>query len=395
MCFLFNLADKPQRKAAAKATKQISKTFKTNRRKAPLPSTPGKSTPGTSGYQSARRAAHLDDSQVDPEAADFETAESDFEEGGDVPPPPVIMVDFDIQDEADEGTAQVEARAIKLDFDRKDIKGWLHRLEVRLEWAGVKSQWLKRLCLENMLPQDIAHPCNDLFGLTKTEAAAEASTKNIYKVCKDRLLKVFGPKPKENYRKAMTIVLTGLPSEAAKEIRTLICEKKPPLVNCCCATSVSEKWENILPQEVKVAIAGMDFKNEFDKVVQKADDAYLSINATPAMTVASTKVEKKKAVKPAVTPATAELDTSADQPAFDQMNQLTAQLAAFNKNFKKRNKGGAQRGGKRAGSTKGQSSNVDDPPAGSCPIHKKHGRAAYYCLSPDSCPMANYTTPKK
>ena len=142
----------------------------------------------------------------------------------------------------------------------------------------------------------------------------------------------------------------------------------------------------------------MDLQNDFDRVVQKADDAYLSINATPTMAVvAATKVDKKKpatAKQPAA--ATADLDTSADQHAFEQINQLTAQLAAFNKNFKKRGKGGrGGRGGKQGGGAGRGKSAPDDPPAGSCPIHKQYGRAAYYCLQPDSCPMKDYTTPRK
>ena len=344
---------------------------------------------------------------------DFSTAESDLEDekenaldpteqppasvpvvNGIPPVTPVIMVDFAIQDEADDEKAQQEARAIKLDFDRRDIKAWLHRLEVRLEWAGVKSQWLKRLCLENMLPQDVANACNDLFGLTKSELTG---AKDIYNQCKKRLIKVHGPKPKEDFRKALTIVLTGLPSEAAKEIRALVCEKKPPLKDCCCATQVGAIWESILPEQVKASVAGMDLKNEFDSVIQKADDVYLSVNGGATVkTVAAAKLTTGAGAgaKPTKTVATkADLDTSADQSAFDQMNQLTAQLAAFNKNFKK---GGKQRGkGGNRGGGAGRDGPKETPPPDACAIHKRHGKDAYYCLEPSSCPWKDYKAQPK
>ena len=134
---------------------------------------------------------------------------------------PIVMVDYDIDNKDDEPGAAGEARNIKLAFDRKDIKAWLTRLEIRLEFAGVRSQWLKRLCLENILPEDIAHACKDLFCLAKTEAGDE-----IYKQCKTRLLTVFGPKPEEDYLKAQSLVMTGLPSLAAKELRNLMCHQK-------------------------------------------------------------------------------------------------------------------------------------------------------------------------
>ena len=146
-----------------------------------------------------------------------------------------------------------------MSFDKQNIKKWIKRLEVRLEFAGVKSQWLKRLCLENMLPQDIANSCNDLFGKAKTEADA-----NIYKLCKARIMKVYGPKPKEDFKKAKSIVLVGLPSEAAKDIRDLICQKKPQLKECCCAVAVATYWEDILPSAVRASIAGMDLQNDFE-----------------------------------------------------------------------------------------------------------------------------------
>ena len=110
-------------------------------------------------------------------------------------------------------------------------------------------------------------------------------------------------------------------------------------------------WKALLPADVRAGIAGMDLKEDFDKVVEKADEIFLATKPTAVAAVAAVKKGKvdpstgatnKKAEQSAVS---ADLDTSADASAFDKMNQLTAELAAFNKNFKKRGRGG-KRGGK-------------------------------------------------
>lgn len=133
-----------------------------------------------------------------------------------------MATNYDMADEEDVKDAAAEARSIKLSFDRKDVKSWLQRLEIRLEFAGVRSQWLKRLCLENILPEDVAHHCKDYFCRPKTECTGDL--KNIYKLCKDKIMEIYGPKPEETFKKALNIVLTGLPSEAAKDIRDAVCQ---------------------------------------------------------------------------------------------------------------------------------------------------------------------------
>ena len=142
----------------------------------------------------------------------------------------MYLPNYDEVNTVDEADAAKEARNIKIAFDRKDVRAWFARLEIRLEFAGVRSQWLKRLCLENILPEDIAHCCNDYFCQPKTEAPAL-----VYRDCKKRILEVHGPKPEEDFYKSQSLVMTGLPSEAAKELRDLICDGKKKLENCCCA----------------------------------------------------------------------------------------------------------------------------------------------------------------
>ena len=144
----------------------------------------------------------------------------------------------------------------------------------------------------------------------------------------------------------------------------------------------------ILPNAVKAAVAGMDLQNDFDSVIEKADEVFLATKTSSASVAAVKPKAKNDVVKKPVTSTAGasavseDADTSADQSAFDQMNQLTAELAAFNKNFKKRGRGRGARGGpgrgqpKRGGQQRSGQPHPDDPPPGSCAIHQQHGRSA-------------------
>ena len=190
-------------------------------------------------------------------------------------PPPVTMTDFMDQDEVDGTKALANVQSLKFDFDRKNIKTWLRRFEVRLEFLEVKSQWLKRVALENLIPVDVATSCNDLFDRTKSEvtSATASDQKLIYKLCKLRLLKIYRPRPEEAFEKAETMTLaTGcLPSDAAKQIRALVCPANPPLQGCHCHIAVSSFWRRLLPKDVRGAVANMDLQANFDQTIEAAD----------------------------------------------------------------------------------------------------------------------------
>ena len=96
--------------------------------------------------------------------------------------------------------------------------------------CGVKSQWLKRVVLENLLPADIAASCNDLFGLRKSEWPNDQLP---YYECKKKLLKTHGPQPEDDFGKAIKMTLVGLPSDTAKRIRDLMCPGQPKFKNVC------------------------------------------------------------------------------------------------------------------------------------------------------------------
>ena len=269
-----------------------------------------------------------------------------------------VMVDFEDEDGVDGPSAHDKADRIKLEYDRADVEYWIQRLETRLECAQVKSQWAKRLFLENLLPPDVATSVKDLFALKQSQAG-----KDINKKCKTRLLKVYAKNPEQKFLEAQALVLTGLPSEAAKQLRELCCQKPKPLETCCCATAVGAFWKKLLPPQVRAAVAGQDLAGDFDDIVQHADDVFLSMKSDV------------KAVS-----AVSDLDTT--------LPALQHDVAAFKKQQKKTNKKGHKPDYKGDKSDKKESA-----PPNACSNHKKWGKKAFYCSDVDSCPWEAFTAP--
>ena len=86
-----------------------------------------------------------------------------------------------------------------------------------METAGVQSQWVKRLLLQQNLPPDVIVDLEDLFIKNKTEAGATA-----YKDIKDPINKTYGPRPKEAYRQARDLQMTSKPSQLAKRLINIL-----------------------------------------------------------------------------------------------------------------------------------------------------------------------------
>ena len=132
-----NLTGKSKRTAAERATEEISKCYP---RRAPKGGAkadavanffPNPSTSGRAAKVSAGNPASDDSSDSEADASYVSVGDQDIFAD--------IMVDYDIEDAADAKDTQTEARGIKCDFDRKDIKSWLQQLEIRMEFAGIKS----------------------------------------------------------------------------------------------------------------------------------------------------------------------------------------------------------------------------------------------------------------
>ena len=220
----------------------------------------------------------------------------------------------------------------------------------------------------------------------------------IYKKCKLRLLKVYGPRPEEAFEQALAMTLKGLPSDAAKEIRSLVCPGLPPMKDCHCHIPISSIWRKLLPRDVRGAIANMDLQSNFDQTIEAADvyhKAYLASSHSVAAIAAPT------------TPA------SAGANKFNDLDSLaahvTAEIAAFRgqnyrsngqsrgqSNARRGTQQGAQQGGqsRRPPPTRKPNPHPDGPPPNACVIHWNHGRQAYSCANKETCPWKDVLAPR-
>ena len=226
----------------------------------------------------------------------------------------------------------------------------------------------------------------------------------MYKELKLKIIQLFGPVEEEAFERAAALVLTSKPSALAKKITELLCTCDKPLENCCAAATVSALWKRQLPQQVRTAVAGMSLKENFENVLQKADDAYASLKE-PARAV--------NYVAAAVQPAPLAGAAAAAQP-----DDQPAEVAAFGRarrggqgrgqgRGQSRGRGGGQqRQGQRPGQQQQQPQqqqagrgrakrHPDNPPENSCKIHWQWGRSAYFCADIDNCPWANVIAPQR
>ena len=318
-------------------------------------------------------------------------------------PQPVIMAEFMDQDETDGTKALSNVQGLKFEFDRHDIKTWLRRFEVRLEFLEVKSQWLKRVALENAIPVDVATSCNDLFDRTKTQVNAETDSeaKLIYKMCKNRLLKIYGPRPEEAFEQALKLTLVGLPSDAAKKIRSLVCPANPPMKGCHCHIPISSIWRKLLPKDVRGAVSNMDLVTHFDQTIEAADVYFKAFQDKAAAPIA--------AYAPPATPAPAGAGPASNFPDIDSFAaHVTAEIAAFRARpgysrggynqgrgqYNTRNPRAGNQSQRRPPPTRKPHPHTDGPPASACVNHWNHGRQAWSCAARDSCPWKDILAPR-
>ena len=228
--------------------------------------------------------------------------------------------------------------------------------------------------LEQNLPSELNSTIKDL--LIKEES--EATT--VYKDCKTRILKFHGPKPEHNVALAQGLVMTGLPSQAGRRIRELIC-KKEKFDTCCCAAVVGKFWRDLLPQPVKTAVASIDLETNFDRAMDAADDAFNSMAKPGAAAVAAVS-----------------LDDTLPALQYD-----VAAVRANNNNKPAGKKAGAAAGRKKMRrdptnrDTWGKPHpdfNGQTPPKTICMQHYVFGKNAHYCRRTD-CPWESFVKPVK
>ena len=299
--------------------------------------------------------------------------------GGDIV---VVPIEYDIEDKEDQPEAAGrlgQIAAVPWDGQAKHLRKWVKKLEIRMETQGVGRQWTKRLVLEQALPPNISPSLDEFFDKRKTGAG------NIYYDAKRLLLKLHGPRPDADFKVALSMVMTGAPSEAAKELVKRICKKSNPLQDCCCATAVGSLWRDLLPKDVRTAVANMDIQTDFQATIDYADEVWHSLQR-PQVSAATLRA---RAAIAAVEPAAA---AAADEPpAVAAVNQQRGRGRG-----RRRGRGQDGRGG---GHRQGAPANASDetPPADCCKMHKIHKKNAYYCSKDPSekppCPWKLFVKP--
>ena len=216
----------------------------------------------------------------------------------------------------------------------------------------------------------------------------EFEENNAYKTLKKAILRIFGPRPYDAIDRALSRVLVGKPSQLARALVRDICKKK--LQNCtCCPSIVLALWRRQLSSQVRAGIAHCEFNYDtFNAVTQLADDIHST--SAPMPTVAAVTAGQRP-------PVQAGLDET--QPAIPYPQP---EVAATSRGGRGGGRGGRGRGGRgNRGGGRGASSGGGaghsgtkhpDLPAGEwtgCSMHFKHGRSAYFCSAPSTCPWKN------
>ena len=273
-------------------------------------------------------------------------------------------VDFELENGRDAEKALEFTRTLKMEFAKDDIAFWFIQIENEMFTCGVKSQWLKRCVLVKNLPPSVQSDVKSLLVLKQSEAP-----ETIYKAIKDEILRIHAPDQDESFKKALTRVLTGLPSQLGEVIMNDVCTKAVKLDGCCCAKAVRALWTIQLPLQVRSHVANMDFnKNTYKTVFASADKVYLSTKAT---------------------------EMSAEVAAISAPPPADATQVAAVRGGKPQGRGRGGRGG-RGGGRGGNQNRQQKPkvPDGCCDNHKKWAGDAWFCLEPLTCPLVSKCSAK-
>ena len=280
-------------------------------------------------------------------------------------PPPVPFAEENGQDPPEICT---KADTVKVPFDKKDPVYWFRRLEIQMQIRQIKSQFWKRVVLEANLPAEMNETIKDLLIKEQSESAS------VYIDCKKRILKLYGPKAENNIALAQGLVMTGLPSQAGKRIRELVCTK-PKFGSCCCPAVVGKFWRDLLPQTVKTAVASFDLTTDkgFEDAMDHADQVFNSMGKS-------------------VTVAAVDLDETAPALQHDvaAFKKVAANLNANRGQKPKKKKfdpTDRDTWGKPHKDFKGQT-----PPNRICLQHWRFGKSAHFCRDIDNCPWNNHTS---
>ena len=276
--------------------------------------------------------------------------------------------DFEDENGQDGDKALEYTRSLKIEWNPSQVQFWFTQLENEMYTCTVKSQWLKRCVLVKNLPPTVQSDVMSLLVLKKSEAPAD-----LYKQIKVEILRLYAPKKEETFKKALSRVLTGLPSQLGEMLINDICDKPNRLSGCCCAKAVLTLWALQLPLTVRSHVANLEFTAAtYKDVFKAADKVFLSTKATElsAGVAAIT-----------TTPAEQTPEVAALKPGKSQRNQ--------NRGTRRGSGSGGGAGNNSSSNNKSQGSKSSSAPSSCCSNHKKWADQAWYCLAPLTCPWKN------
>ena len=290
------------------------------------------------------------------------------------------FIEFEVENGVDGAKASELGRQIKVEFSKSDIKFWFAELEAEMTMASIKSQWMKKTVLQRNLPTKQKEDVKSLLTLTQAQAGVD-----IYRKLKNELVRIYAPKAKDSYCKALSRTMVGLPSQLGNQLVDDVCKKSDKLNGCCCASAVEALWQLQLPVGVRAHVSNMDFTHAtYKDVFEAADKVFLSA---------------KQVSVAAMAVAAASVDLDETQAAFSPHNQ-PSEVAAFRnqsgKNKKNKKGQGQSQEDKNQGQGSGKkhSSVPDNLAEKMCDRHYRHGGGAWYCLKPASCPWKDKTSQK-
>ena len=276
-------------------------------------------------------------------------------------------VDFEDENAADDAKAMEYTRTLKMEFSKDDIDFWFTQIENEMFTCGVKSQWMKRCVLVKNLSPHIQADVKSLLTLKQSAAPTD-----LYKQIKMEILRIHAPKECENFKRALSRVLTGLPSQLGQVLIDDTCDKPIKLEGCCCSKAVRALWTLQLPIQVRGHVADMEFnKSTYQAVFLAADKVFISTKATEL---------------------SAGVAAIAAPPVSD--TQVTAVRSTNQNRGRGRNRGNG-RGGSGSGRGGGQNRQPKPSvPEGCCDNHKKWAGDAWFCLEPLMCPLVSKCSTK-
>ena len=305
-----------------------------------------------------------------------------------------VVVDFEDENGADDARALQEAcRSLeRFQWDHDDLSFTFNQLETSMASVGAKKQYTKFRVLSQILPKKYIDQLKPVLRKKETEFQG-----NAYKILKNEILRIFGPRPEAAIDRALNRVMVDTPSQLARELANDICKHN---LECdCCPAVVMSLWKRHLPGQVRAGIAHCNLsKATFDATTQLADDIW-SANRPSASVAAIT------------TPVPSSLDET--QPALPyptpEVSAIRSGRGRGGNRGRGRGRGGRNNGQASGGqASSGQASGGQasrhkgarhpDLPAGEwsgCQMHFRWGRGAFFCSEPGTCPWKNVFAPKK